>query len=220
MGIDLSGRHCVVVGGGTVAERRIETLLRSGAKVSVMSPALTTTLTESLDQFHYIDTAYSEDRFTIEFLQKGRGEVSSNRPYLVLAATNSTTVNERVHAQVKDVVPLINIASNQKLSSFHFPAVVERGPLHIGVTTSGLSPLLGKRICEQLSTIYGEEYALFLQRLGQLREEAYKEAGNPKEVRQLLKAVVENDDILEYYRKNDLSKAETLIKDALRIVHK
>ncbi|MDQ0256612.1 precorrin-2 dehydrogenase/sirohydrochlorin ferrochelatase [Evansella vedderi] len=207
LAVHLQGRPCVVVGGGAVAERRTGILLHGGAAVTVLSPELTPGLRLRLEkgEFDYVEGSYEEEKFAEWFLQKP--------PFLVVAATNSRSVNERVFQQCKEVVPLINIVDNQAASTFHFPAVMEQGPLQIAVTTSGLSPLLGKKIVEELSEAYGEEYGVFLQRLGVLREKVLKEVEDSEVRREILKAVVNHKGIVEKFRQEKIEAGDNLITE-------
>lgn len=137
---DLERREVLVVGGGEVAARKVEALLHAGARVCVCAPELAPALAE--------------------LLARGRIEhrVESFRPewlddvWLVVAATDDAGFNARLAAEASQRRRLANIVDDAALSSFQVPAVVDRDPLLVAVSSSGAAPMLARRLRVQLET--------------------------------------------------------------------
>ena len=155
--LDLRDRPCVVIGGGTVAERKALTLLEAGAEVTIISPALTPKLREL------------SDAGKITYLQKQYEEKDLSGEFLVIAATPSPEVNTLVATTCRKKHMLVNVAVPPEANSFIVPSVVERGDLLIAISTSGTSPALAKKIRQDIEQRYGAEYELFLEKLSAMR---------------------------------------------------
>jgi precorrin-2 dehydrogenase/sirohydrochlorin ferrochelatase len=155
--IDLRGKQCIVVGGGKVAERKVAALLRSGAKVTVISPFLTGVLAN-----------YSETKRIRHVKRKYRkGDLED--AFIVIAATSDGRVNQEVSLEAPC---LLNVVDAPELANFIVPSVIKRGPLALAVSTSGSSPSLAKSIRKELELLYTKEFGLFVDFLGKQREKA------------------------------------------------
>ncbi len=152
--IDLRGKQCIVVGGGKVAERKVAALLRSGAKVTVISPFVTGVL-----------AGYSE-RKRIRHLKRKYRKGDLKNAFIVIAATSDGRVNRKVSL---DAPCLLNVVDAPELANFIVPSVIKRGPLALAVSTSGCSPALAKNIRKELELIYSKEFGLFADFLGKRR---------------------------------------------------
>jgi len=163
--LNIEGRLCLVAGGGQVAERKTGSLLECGARVRLVSPAITGKLREMADGgvIEYIAGCYSEKHLEGVFLAIG--------------ATGSDQVNARVSADCMQRGMLVNVVDDPPLGNFYVPAVVRRGPLVIAVSTDGRSPLLARRIREQLEEMFPGEYGDVVELVGQLREKIISESG-------------------------------------------
>lgn len=158
MFVKLAGRRCVVVGGGPVAESKVESLLRAGAQVTVVSPALT-------------DRLERMERHDLFVWQCRRFESSDlDATFLVIAATSDDATNEAVYREADRRGILCNAVDEPPRCHFYFPAVVQRGALQIAVSTAGLSPSLAQRLRKDLEQQFGPEYGEWLQWLGVVRE--------------------------------------------------
>src|SRR5208337_1669971 len=155
--IDLRGKQCIVVGGGKVAERKVAALLRSGAKVTVISPFVTGVLAN-----------YSE-RKRIKHVKRKYRKGDLEDAFIVIAATSDGRVNQEVSL---DAPYLLNVVDAPELANFIVPSVMERGPLALAVSTSGFSPALAKNIRKELELLYTKEFGLFVDFLGKQRRKA------------------------------------------------
>lgn len=154
--LDLDARHCVVVGGGRVAERKARSLVEAGAQVRVVSPALTPGL-QRLKAAHAI--THSARRFRATDVRAA---------FLVIAATDSEAGNARVRLACQGHC-LLNVVDQPELSNFIVPATLKRGPLSISVSTSGASPAMARAIKDELAALYGPAFGRYLRRLYSLR---------------------------------------------------
>jgi uroporphyrin-III C-methyltransferase/precorrin-2 dehydrogenase/sirohydrochlorin ferrochelatase len=132
--LDLRGRPGTVVGGGEVARAKAETLLRSGVRVTVVAPELCPRLAEL--------TLLGALRHEARRFQPG-DLVGAE---IVIAATDDPSVNEAVSNAARALRVPVNVADNPALSSFIMPAVIDRAPLQIAVSTGGASPVLARRL--------------------------------------------------------------------------
>ena len=156
----LSGRSCLVVGGGKVAERKVGALLQAGAKVTVVSPDLTETLARwaAEKRFRYQAVLFSEIEVSTGYL-------------LVLCATDSAEVNQNAAIAARRAGALVNVADRPDLCDFTIPARLLRGKLSIAVSTGGQSPALARELRNELAERYGREYAEYLTLAAALRQE-------------------------------------------------
>ena len=157
--LDLEGRNCVVVGGGRVAERKVQGLLSCSAQVTVISPEMT----EELLRLH------SEGR--IQWLNREyiRGDLV--KAFLVIAATDNEETQKLVYEEAVTCNLLLNVADVPQRCNFILPATVRRGDLLISVSTSGKSPALARKLRMELEKRYGSEYRVLVNILGAIRPE-------------------------------------------------
>ncbi len=139
--LDLSDQPCLVIGGGAVAARKIQSLIDVGARVSVVAPLLGASAAE-LAERHGFEVALREFQET-----DVRGRL------LVIAATGNADVNRRAFAACRERRVLINTVDNPALCTAIFPSIVDRGPVTVAVSTGGASPTLARRIREQIETL-------------------------------------------------------------------
>ncbi|CAH1225280.1 Precorrin-2 dehydrogenase [Paenibacillus auburnensis] len=157
--LDLRGQKVIVIGGGTVAERRVLALLDAEAAVVVVSPSLSGALSilAEAGRLNWLNRSYAPGDL--------RGA------FLVYAASSDDAVNEQVAAEARSLGLPVNVASRAEAGNFITPGVLRRGRLTVAVSTSGAGPSAAARITEQLSEVLGEEYEPYLDFLHQLRTE-------------------------------------------------
>lgn len=155
--LDLSERSCVVVGGGDVAERKVRALVRHGGAVHVVAPELTSRLLELEDA----------REITAEHRGYVRGDLAGAG--LVVCATDSAEVNRAVYDEAKAIGCLVNVVDVPELCDFIVPSVVHRGSFQIAISTGGAAPAVAKRVRKRLSQEFGEEWAAYVELLGEVR---------------------------------------------------
>lgn len=136
--LKLKDQQCLVIGGGAVAERKVEALLECGAKVTVVSPDLAQRLRERVARGELL---YKPRRFKPEDL---------DGMFLVIAATDDNKLNEWIAELCRKRGILVNVVDNPEMSTFFVPATIRRGPVCVSISTEGISPLLARRIREYL----------------------------------------------------------------------
>jgi uroporphyrin-III C-methyltransferase / precorrin-2 dehydrogenase / sirohydrochlorin ferrochelatase len=137
---DMTALPVLVVGGGRVAERKIAALLAAGAQVRVGAPLLTAALTQQVEEG------------TIQHLAGTFQPAWLDDVWLVIAATDDRTLNARVAAQAHERRIFANVVDDPALSRFQVPAVVDRAPLTVAVSTGGAAPVIARRIRETLES--------------------------------------------------------------------
>lgn len=197
MMMDLSGRSCLVVGGGHVAERKTFSLLEAGAQVKVVSLSFSDRLLKK-ESFTVQPPACARDaestsrdgQASLQLIHSTYRSDLLNGMFLVIAATDQYDVNRQVCLDAKERGILINCADNPELSDFWVPAVLRRGPLTLAVSTSGASPSLSRHIKQELSECYGSEYDEYVQFLQRFRHHLLQANRLKPLRRKLLKAVL------------------------------
>jgi uroporphyrin-III C-methyltransferase/precorrin-2 dehydrogenase/sirohydrochlorin ferrochelatase len=152
--LNIKGEPCLVVGGGEVAARKVQTLLRAGGKLTVVAPELGTALAEMAQTGA---VAWRNKTFTPKDIAGFR---------LVIAATDDSAVNTAVSkaAQARHVP--VNVVDRPALCSFIFPALVDRSPVVLAVSSGGASPVLARVLKARLETLIPPAYG----RLAELAE--------------------------------------------------
>jgi len=158
--LDVAGRRCLVVGGGPIGERKARSLLDCGARVVVVSPALTLSLA-SLVEAGRVEHRARAFR---------RADVVGCR--LVIAATGRPAVDRRVAEAARRRRVLVNAVDRPAWCDVILPSVLRRGELQIAVSTGGRSPALARDIRRQLEPWFGEELAALVERAGRERARA------------------------------------------------
>ena len=177
--LDLSGKPCVVVGGGAVAERKCLPLLKAGAAVTVVSPTLTPLLEKH------------KRKGLIVHKERGYKNGDIKTAFLVIAATDSEETNGKISRDVLAFDKLLNVVDNPSLCNFIVPSVVKRGLLTIAISTGGASPAMAKAIRREIEELYGTEFSQYLRVIKKVRARAMKEIPNKEERERFLKKLVE-----------------------------
>jgi siroheme synthase-like protein len=145
--LKLTGRRCLVVGGGEIGLEKVEGLLACDGRVVLVAPDAVPEL-----------RALAEEG-SIEWIPREYESADLERTFIAIAATNDTDVNIRVYDDAERRAMLVNIVDVPPLCNFILPAIVRTGPLAIAISTAGASPALAKRIKAQIAAEYGEPYA-------------------------------------------------------------
>lgn len=200
--VDLREKTCIVVGGGEVASRKVEILLRFEANLIIIAPVVCSSIIVLGDQRK------------INILRKEYNEQDIDGAFLVVAATSSSEVNESVFRNAKKRNIPVNVVDDPEKCSFIFPSVIKRGDLSIGISTSGTYPALSKKIRKITEEIFTEEYSEILQFFSEFRLQVRKSHLDQCQRKKILKQVVDEfydngiissealSNILEKYEKN------------------
>lgn len=160
--IDIEDRDVVIIGGGNVCARKAETMLKYGARVTIVSPEFT----EEIEQWG------REGKLALK--RKRYEDADLEGANIVIASTDEQSVNEQVAADCRRRRIPVNVVDVTPLCEFIVPAIVESGSIQIAVSTGGKSPALARTLKEDLQRMIGPEYAEVNDVLGTLREGAKK----------------------------------------------
>jgi siroheme synthase-like protein len=158
--INLEGRFCLVAGGGVAAARKVRALLDFGAVLTVVDPAPSEKI-RSLERQGLLSVR--------ERSYGGPAEITG--AVLVIAATNDRELNARIARDAQMAAIPVNVADDPTLCGFFFPALVRRGDLVAGISTSGACPRLAARLREALEKSWPEHLGETLERLTEKRRQ-------------------------------------------------
>ena len=157
--LKLTGRPCIVIGAGHLAESKIESLQTANARVTVIAPAATERIVAMAES----------GEVTWHQREYATGDLAGQ--FLVVAATSVSTVNRAVFAEAEAAGILINAVDDPPFCDFYFPSVVRRGDLQIAISTSGESPALAQRLRKEINSLLPLDTGDWLAELGNLRRE-------------------------------------------------
>ena len=155
--LNLADKHCLVVGGGGVALRKVEGLLREGARVTVVASDPSPSLAEKA----------SEGSITLHTRPYEKGEVKNY--LLIIAATDDRDVNRQVSEDAGAHGLWVNVADDPELCTFHLPARMRRGSLQVAVASGGEAPFLVRRFRQLLERRFGPEWGEWVQAASRFR---------------------------------------------------
>ena len=148
---------CLIVGGGKVAERKVETLAENGATITVVSPQITPLIASAVTAGK---ATWIESRYDKQFIKDVQ---------LVIGATDSPAVNEQIYLDAKRLNILVNIVDDPDHCTFIVPSVLCKGPLKIAVSTGGAAPKLAGKIRRDIERKIPDEYTVMIEELHELR---------------------------------------------------
>ncbi len=174
MFLKLSARPCLVIGAGTVAESKIASLMEAGGRVRVVAPEATPQV-----------RSWAQSK-GIEWHQRPFQPDDLEGMFLVIAATSSTELQERIFEEARRRGVLCNIVDVPALCDFYYPSVVQRGALQIAISTAGQSPALAQRLRKELEDQFGPEYEEWVAQLGEARDKLHSTKLHPEKRKRLL----------------------------------
>lgn len=167
--LDLRGRACLVVGGGSVAERKARALVECGARVTVVSPLVTTGLAALV----------AADRIVHRARRFRRSDLRGCA--LAIAATGDSIVDAAVESTGRRRRVLVNVVDRPEQCDFILPSVLRRGELQIAVSTGGRSPALAREIRRRLEGLFDPDSGDLVARVGEERRRARAAAATAEE---------------------------------------
>lgn len=182
--INIQHKKIVIIGGGKVAARRIESLIRWQPQLTVISP----TLEASLQR--YVESG------EIQYKKRTFRALDVSDAFIVIAATNDAKINQAVK---NSCTPnqLVNLVDDPDNSSFHFPAVYENNNITVAVTTNGMSPMLTKSLRDEFAAIIDQfepAYLLFLKEVRQLvQQKSFSKKQKHEWLEECLKELYQTD---------------------------
>jgi precorrin-2 dehydrogenase/sirohydrochlorin ferrochelatase len=193
--LNLNKRKVIVCGGGKVAERKILSLIKTGANVTVISPEITKRIEKE------------KKNGKIKHIPRGYRRGDLKKAFLVIAATDSSCVNEQIS---KDASCLVNVVDTPHLCNFIVPSIVKRWPLIIAISTSGISPAFSKTTRKELEKLYGSEFSNYLKLLKKYRIQAMYSIKDQKKRRRFLQDVA-SEKVIEILRGKGLKEVRKVV---------
>lgn len=202
--LKVENRRCVVVGGGQVATRKVTTLLDAGAHICLISPVVDPTLQQLSDvgRIEIRHMAYRPDHLT---------EI---KPFLAIAATDNPVVNQQVAADATQMNILVNVVDAPSHSDFTNMAIIQRGPIVIGIASGGTSAALSAYLKAQIEPILGPEIERLAGWMGETRVGIQANNLNQPERAAVWQKVLDSP-ILDLLRQGDSTSAKKLFDELL-----
>lgn len=194
--LNLIGKRAVVIGGGRVAERKILTLLKADARVTVISPQLTKRIEKE------------KRKNNIKHISRHYRKGDLKNAFIIIAATDSQAINKHIS---EDALCLVNVVDAPSLCNFIVPSVVKRGPLTIAISTSGVSPAFSKSIRKELEKLYSSEFSRYLKFLEKFRKKAKKEIPDKTKRAAFLKSLASKE-MIEMLRKKGFKEVVKILQ--------
>jgi precorrin-2 dehydrogenase/sirohydrochlorin ferrochelatase len=187
--LNLKSKRTVVIGGGSVAARKILGLLDAQARVVVVAEQIDEVLKTRCKK---TDTEFVEAKYSKDYLAGAT---------IAFAATNDEELNEQIYKDCQQLEVLCNVADNPELCDFFVPAVVKRGDLQIAVGTDGYSPAYAGHIRQKLESIFTEKHGEFLAELETIRKYIMEEVPDSAQRKALIGKLV-GDESFKYFVEN------------------
>jgi siroheme synthase-like protein len=204
--LKLSGRRCVVVGGGEIGLEKVEGLLACDGEVTLITPEAEPAL-----------QAYAREGSIRWEQREYAGPADLEGVFMVIAATDDTDVNIEVYDDAEARAMLVNVVDVPPLCNFILPAIVRTGPLAIAISTAGASPALAKRIKREIEAQYGEPYARLAVLLNEVRGWAKATLPTYQDRKQFFEGIVGGDpDPIALLKAGDERAVRDLIAAAQR----
>lgn len=188
---DITNKKCLIIGGGKVALRKVETLLRYGGAVYVAAEEICPEIERILPGSHIYKGQMTEKIMEEKIKQDVKESV------LVIAATNSRELNHQVAVFCRQYSIPVNVVDEPKECSFIFPAVVLKGDISVGINTGAKSPIVSKKIRENIEEAIPDYYVQIADQLGELRSYVKTHFKEETERRRILKNVASEAFFLE-----------------------
>lgn len=155
--IDIEGKKCLIAGGGNVALRKIEKLLPFGADITVVAPKICGEI-RAISGVAHVEREFAPDDI--------------NGAFLVIGATDNEAVNAEIYRLCTEKNILVNIVDDKEKCGFIFPALVKKGDVSIGISSSGKSPIFSRHIKQKIDDLLTEEELKTQEILAKIREKA------------------------------------------------
>ena len=203
--LKLTGRRCLVVGGGDIGLEKIEGLLACDGSVHVVAPEVCGAVHALVEEG---SITWEKRPYRLEDLEGA---------FMVIAATNDSEVNIGVYEDAEKRAMLVNVVDVPPLCNFILPAIVRTGPLAIAISTAGASPALAKRMKNQIAEEYGDTYARLAIMLNEVRGCAKGTLPTYQDRKVFFESIVNGDpDPIQLLRDGDEDAVRDIIAAAQR----
>lgn len=168
--LNIEGKHCLVIGGGKVAERKILGLLEAGAVVTVISPKMSENIIKlSKKRVNSKKLVLIKENYSKNTIKESKIQFS-----LIISATNSKKINELAYLEANKLNIMVNVVDKPELCSFILPARVVRGDFQIAISTGGKSPYFAKTLKGLFEEDLPKEFGIYIDLIGAVRYKLLK----------------------------------------------
>ena len=200
--LDLEDRHCLVVGGGSIAARKVMLLLRASGRVTVVAPELCDELKNMLQDGKIIHQPREFEDADIE------GAV------LIVAGTDNHSVNQRVSELAHQRNVPVNVVDQPALCSFIMPSIIDRSPVQVAVSTGGASPVLARLLRARLESYVPAAYGRLAKLVESFREQVKSRFSNTQQRRQFWENILQGE-VAELLFSGRDNQARELLQNAI-----
>ena len=179
--LDISGKPCLVVGGGSVAEQKVKILLKFNATVRVVSPTAS----------HFLNKLAEQGKIDLGLREYGAKDLEGIG--LVFAATNQESVNRRIRDDAGVLNIPINVVDNPALCDFIVPSIVKKDPIIVAISTSGTLPLLSKKLRREIARGITQDYVRYAGIIGRFRKVLMEEVKDKDLRRSIMGKIARTD---------------------------
>jgi uroporphyrin-III C-methyltransferase/precorrin-2 dehydrogenase/sirohydrochlorin ferrochelatase len=155
----LEDRKVLIVGGGEVALRKADLLSRAGACITILAP----------DISHELQALLTDDKH--QFIYENYNKTYMSGARVIIAATDDETLNHQIHADATELNIPVNVVDTPHLCDFIFPAIIDRNPIVIGISSNGKAPVLARLLRARLETLIPQGYGKLAKLAGDFRSE-------------------------------------------------
>jgi len=200
--LNIKNKECLLIGGGNIGYRKAKNLLKYDVKLTVISDKIC----DKFDKLKKNKLTFIKRKFEEKDIIK--------KYFLIFSAISNKSVNNKIYDLANKLNIPVNISDSLDNCSFIMPAIVNRDPLQIAISTSGTSPLFAKEIKNELFNIYGKEYSYFLKYMNKFRKKIIENYNNKDRIK-IFKNMI-NSDSLNLLKNNKINKS--LLKDVYNLL--
>lgn len=194
---NLNGRRCVMVGGGSVALRKIRPLMEVGAKVEIIAPEINTAITDLAE------------KHSLCLYQRKFNNADLEGAALVIAATDDKQLNKQVSEQAQKLNIPVNVVDQPELCSVVFPSIVDRSPVQIAISSGGTAPVLARMLRTRLESLIPSGYGFLAQLAGKFRQQVKEKITEPNSRKAFWEDVFSGDiSELVFSNKHDIAESK------------
>jgi len=199
----IKDRHCLVVGGGDIAVRKVHLLLKAGAAITVCAPEVCESLQQKADnnQLKIIHGVFKDEYI--------------DDKWLVIAATNQCHINEHIAHLAEQKQLLVNVVDEPSLCTFIMPSIVDRSPIVVAISSGGKAPVLARLIRERLETLLPMHLARLAKISGEFRHRVKQVIKKESLRRRYWEKLFGNGALASLLQKGQMEKAQQFMEDNL-----
>lgn len=186
--LEMNNRRAVVIGGGAVAVRKVQSLAQANARITVVAEHVPSNFVEAfqIPQVELVISSYRKDYLV--------------GATLVVAATNDLVLNRQIYEDCQELEVLCNVVDQPELCDFYMPAVVQRGSLQIAIGTDGHCPAYAGHLRNKLEELFTEEHGRFVEHLEAMRIRILNEIADPNQRKAILGRLVSDESFEVFHR--------------------